>query len=177
MVLIFSTSIAKADDLGCKKASLYCKIIKFKPSIDKILARKLASKISIKAKAAGIDPNVALAVLQHESGLRHVNTYKTTTQSTESCTKTMCSKVSTEVSNVFDVSIAQLNINTINHYNFDLKRLYKGDVDYALDCFMFVLSDKINVCKKLNKTPYYSCYHSINDGYRFLYIEFVNKLL
>ena len=174
---MINASAAKGEELNCKKSPLYCKILKFKPKIDKAFARKISSKIYTKAKEAGIDPNVALAVLQHESGLRHVNTYKTTTQSTESCTKTMCSKVSTEVSNVFDVSIAQLNINTINHYNFDLKRLYKGDVDYALDCFMFVLSDKINICKKLNKTPYYSCYHSINDGYRFLYIEFVNKLL
>lgn len=177
VVTVLLTNIAKADTLDCKTHRLYCKIIEFNPKIDRTFAMEISNKLHHKAKIAGIQPELALAILIHETGLRNMNTYKTITEVRESCTKTDCVKITSIINKAFDLSIAQININTAVHYEFNVERLYKGDLDYALDCFFIILIDKMRLCNSLGKTPAYSCYHSVTDGYRMIYVDLVNRFL
>jgi len=167
---------AKADT-GCKANPLYCKIVQFNPSINRAFAGKISNQIAAKAKRNKIDANIALAILMQESALQNINTYKTTTSVVETCTQFGCAKITTTREEAFDISIAQINVNTAQHFGFDIERLYKLDTDYALDCFFIVLIEKIKTCKSLNKTPEWSCYHSSTDEYRIIYTELVKRYL
>lgn len=164
------------EDPVCKTNKLYCKIIKFDKNIKPSFAMELSNKVFTKAKASGIDPNVALAILMHESGLRNINTYKTATVVSEVCNNQECAKTTTTVEKAFDMSIAQINFNTAQGYGFDIPKLYKGDMDYALDCFMTVLGDKIRMCPHLGREAW-SCYHSTTEQYRTIYVELVSRHL
>lgn len=176
-VLFGGAFYANAETLDCKTHKLYCKIVKFNPRIDRALAMQISNKIYSKAKIHGVKPEVALALLMHETGLRNLHTYKTSTKVSESCDDKGCTRITTTVDKVFDMSIAQINVNTAIHYGFDLERLYKLDMDYALDCFFIILEDKKRICNSLGKTPAWSCYHSTTDEYRMLYIDLVKKYL
>lgn len=175
-VLYFVPSLSfAAPQQECKTHKLFCKILKFNPKIDRSFAMDLSNKISAKAKIAGVDPNVSLAILLQESGLRHVNTYKTHSTLEEFCESGKCFKIVKEVNEVFDMSVAQINVNTANEFGFDIERLYKGDLDYALDCHFIILKQKMEMCK--NKEDSWSCYHSINDPYRQIYVKLVKRFL
>ena len=172
---LFYSCSAKAATDNCKTHKLYCKIMEFNPKYDTAEALILSNKIYAKAKKAGIDPNIALAILIQESGLKNIHTYKTQSVVTQTCKNYVCTKVTTETTSVFDMTVAQINIKTAYYYGFDVARLYAFDMDYALDCFMVVLKDKISLCAKLDKYPTYSCFHSINDQYRLVYADLVEK--
>jgi hypothetical protein len=174
-LLLLCTNNAFAEAKECKSPKLYCQIMKFNRNFDKAEAKLLADKISLKAKIAKIDASAALAILIHESGLKNINTYKTSASVEESCDSSGCRIITSETKNVFDMSLAQINIKTAIDYGFDIKRLYKGELDYALDCFFIILKSKMHLCEILSKTPTYSCYHSINDPYRLLYVSFVSR--
>lgn len=167
---------AKAETLDCKTHKLYCKIVEFNPRIDRAFAMEISNKLYAKAKLNRVNPELALAILMHETGLRNLNTYKTTTKVTESCSATDCTRVTTTVDKVFDMSIAQININTAVHYGFDIQRLYKLDMDYALDCFFVVLKDKMKMCSYLGNQAW-SCYHSTTESYRNIYVDLVSRHL
>lgn len=175
-LLIGHASLASAETLNCSTHKLYCKIVEFNPRIDRSEAMNLSNKIYAKAKLNGVNPELALAILMHETGLRNINTYKTSTKVTESCTKTMCTKTTTEVSNVFDMGIAQINIGTAVDYGFDIERLYKLDMDYALDCYFVILKSKMKMCADLGDKAW-SCYHSTTENYRLIYVDLVSRHL
>ena len=163
-------------DSVCKNNPLYCKIIKFDKHINPTYAMELSNKIYSKAKKAGINPNVALAILMHESGLHNINTFKTSISVSEVCNNQECNKITTTVEKLFDMSVAQINFNTAQAYGFDIPRLYKGDLDYALDCYMIILKDKIKMCPQLGNKAW-SCYHSTTEEYRTIYVELVSRYL
>ena len=173
--LVFASK-AKAETLDCKTHHLYCKIVDFNPRIDRAFAMELSNKLHSKAKLNKVDPDLALAILMHETGLRNMNTYKTSTKVIESCSASECTKVTTTVDKVFDMSIAQINIKTAVDYGFDIQRLYKLDMDYALDCFFIILKDKEKMCSNLG-TEAWSCYHSTTDSYRRIYVDLVSRHL
>jgi hypothetical protein len=136
---------------------------------------EFSNKLVIKSKENGIDPNIALAILLQESHLEKVNTFKTSTDIVNHCDATNCYKVTTVTEKAFDISIAQINVNTAIDYGFNIERLFLFDEAYALDCFFQVLKDKIAMCKGKDKP--WACYHSVNDGPRDIYIELVSKYL
>lgn len=164
------------EDPACKNNKLYCKILKFNKHIDPKFAMELSNKLFMKTKNSGVDPNVALAILMHESGLRNINTFKTATTVSEVCNMTECTRSTTTTEKAFDMSIAQININTAVGYGFDVQRLFKGDLEYALDCFMVILKDKIHMCPQLGRDAW-SCYHSTTEQYRTIYVELVSRYL
>ena len=173
--LMFSQLAYGKEDV-CKNNRLFCKIMQFDKHTDPKFAMELSNKIFAKAKANGVDPNVALAILMHESGLRNINTYKTSTVVSEVCNNQECGKTTTTVEKLFDMSIAQINFNTAQGYGFDIPKLYKGDLDYALDCYMTILRDKIHLCPQLGRDAW-SCYHSTTEQYRIIYVELVSRYL
>lgn len=176
MLLVPTATYAKTKtDNTCKKNPLFCKIIKFNKHIDTKFALELSDKIYKKATASGIDPNVSLAILMQESALQNVVTFKTHTVKERYCEAGKCFEVTKEISEAFDMSIAQINIGTANQYGFDIERLFNKDLDYALDCHYVILKDKLRMCA--DKDYPWSCYHSINDQYRLLYIELVKRYL
>lgn len=172
--IMINASAAKAEELNCKKSPLYCKILKFKPKIDKTWALKFSNSLHTKAKQANIDENLALAILMQETHLENVNTFTVTKTVQKHCTADKCFKTTTVVEEAFDISIAQINIKTALHYKFDLERLFLFDEDYALQCFFTVLKDKMVVCSYLGVESY-SCYHSINQPYRSNYVNLVSR--
>lgn len=176
VILILGFMSTKALGVDCNKNPIYCKILKLNPKIDPTFAKDLSNKIAAKAKAVGVDPFVSLAILMQESTLRHVNTYKTSKSVEEYCKDGSCFKKVIEVSEVSDMSIAQINIGTAKQYGFDVERLYSGDLDYALDCHYVVLKEKMKMCESLGEDSF-SCYHSINDPYRSVYVKMVKRWL
>lgn len=180
--LIILTSVstpvfAKTEDKDCnKKNPLYCKIIKFNKHIDHKFALELSDKIYKKSKAIGIDPNISLAILIQESGLINQNTYKEHTVMERYCENGKCYIIEKQIKEVFDMTIAQINIKTANRYGFNIERLFNMDLDYALDCHYTLLKEKMKICSYLG-TESYSCYHSMNEPYRSLYVELVKRYL
>lgn len=139
-------------------------------------AKNLAEKINKRAKQNNIDPNLALAILQQESALSNVITYKTVITKERFCENRRCFEIIKEVKEAFDIGIAQININTAVNYKLDLNRLFNRDVDYTLDSFFLILKDKMKMCYYLGKESF-SCYHSINSPYRELYVEMVKRYM
>lgn len=170
--LLFSTA-SYAED--CKHNPIYCKILKFKKNADKAWAMDFSNKLVIKSKENHIDPNVALAILLQESHLENLNTFKTFTSMDKHCDGTNCFQVTTITEKAFDLSIAQINVGTALDYKFDIERLFLLDEAYALNCFFQILKDKIEMCKGKDKP--WSCYHSVNDGPRLLYVDLVSRYL
>jgi hypothetical protein len=134
-----------------------------------------SNKLATKAKQHGLDPNVALAILLQESMLENVNTFKTEQKMEKHCDGQNCWKITTITEKAFDISIAQININTAVNYKFDIERLFLLDQDYALDCFFVILEDKIAMCKGLDKP--WSCYHSATENYRLIYVDLVERFI
>lgn len=170
--LFCSTSFAKED---CSNHPIYCKILKYKRGVDKTWAMNFSNKLVSKAKASHVDPNIALAILLQESMLENVNTFKSEQNTERHCDDKGCYKITTVIEKAFDISIAQINVNTARHYKFDVERLFLLDQDYALDCFFIVLKDKIKMCSDLRRP--WSCYHSITPNYRLVYAELVERYL
>lgn len=169
-------SAAKLTAQDCKNNIIFCKIIKYNPNIDKNFALSLANKLVKKAKEHGVDPNLSLAILMQESGLRNINTYKTHTTVDKFCDDKKCYKIVKEVNEAFDLSIAQININTARNYGLDIDRLFNKDLDYALDAHFIILKDKMKTCAHLGADSY-SCYHSTNEPHRLLYVKLVSRYL
>lgn len=161
---------------NCDLHPIYCKIVKFKKPQDKSWAMEFSNKLVTKAKKAGVDPNVALAILLQESMLENVNTFKTDKNVEKSCDDSGCYKVTTIKQKAFDISIAQINVNTALHYNLDVERLFMLDQDYALDSFFIILKDKMRQCSHLGQESY-SCYHSFTEKYRKIYVDLVGRYL
>src|ERR1043165_4394522 len=90
---LWFASLANAETLDCRTHKLYCKILDFNPKIDRAFALELSNKVYHKAKINKVNPELALAILMHETGLRNLNTYKTVTKVSESCNELGCSKV------------------------------------------------------------------------------------
>lgn len=175
-VLFGGAMYANAETLDCKTHKLYCKVVAFNPRIDRAFAMEISNKVYSKAKQHGVKPELAMAILMHETGLRNINTYKTNTKVSESCDTSGCTRTTTTVDKVFDMSIAQINVNTAVHYGFNLERLYKLDMDYAIDCFFIVLKDKMRMCSNLGDKSW-SCYHSSTEHYRIIYVDLVSRHL
>lgn len=176
LIIAGTATFAKAEtNAECKHHPIYCKIIKYKKSADRNWAMMFSNKLVLKSKENGIDPNVALAILLQESRLENVNTFKTSTDVTKQCDGKNCFKVTTITEKAFDISIAQINVNTAVDYGFDIERLFLFDEAYALDCFFQVLKDKIALCSGKEKP--WACYHSANDGPRMIYIDLVSRFL
>jgi hypothetical protein len=175
LILWLLLTVPAYAEINCSTHKLYCKIIKFNPKIDSEFAMHLSNIIYTKASELQVDPNISLAILMQESGLRHVNTFKTNTTVKEYCENNKCFKIIKEVKEVLDLSIAQININTANHYNFDIERLYRGDLEYAIDCHMTILRDKLKLCAGQENS--FACYHSTNEPFRSIYVEMVSRYL
>lgn len=155
---------------------IYHKILQFNPGIDSYYAAQLARKITIKSKKAGVNPNISYAILQHESALRNINTYKTKTETKRYCEYGRCYETTTTVNEAFDMTIAQINIQTAVGMNLDIERLFNLDLDYALDCHYLILKAKIDACRHLGNKSW-SCYHSADDMYRIIYVDLVSRYL
>lgn len=178
-ILVVSLAIYTAEAKGateCQANPIYCKILKLNPKLEKKFAMELSDKISAKAKAAKVNPLLSLAILMQESTLRHVNTFKTSKVEEEYCKDGSCFKIVKEINEVNDMGIAQINIGTAKMYNFDIERLYKGDLDYTLDCHYALLKEKMRICASLGEESF-SCYHSINEPYRSIYVDMVKRWL
>lgn len=158
----------------CK--TLECKILRLNPRLTNAEANTLAHKIKTRAKKYEIDANLALAILQQESSLQNVITYKTVLTRERFCEARKCYEILKETKEAFDMGIAQININTAVNYKLDLDKLFNKDVDYTLDSFFIILQDKMKMCYHLGKESF-SCYHSINSPYRELYVELVSRYL
>jgi hypothetical protein len=170
------SGVAAAADKVCSKNPIYCKIMQYKKTADKTWAMEFSNKLVKKAKEHRIDPNLALAILLQESMLENVNTFKTETIVENSCDERNCYKITTTTEKAFDLSIAQININTARHYKFDIERLFLLDQDYAIECFFIILEDKLKLCSYLGEQAY-TCYHSANEPYRTTYHELIQRYL
>jgi hypothetical protein len=135
------------------KSKVLEQIIKNKPNIDKVLAKRLALSIERYAKVYKADPHRAAAIAMQESGYRNIATIKH--------------------GNQFDVGMFQINIRTIKEYGFNKKKLIK-DIDYAVESYFKVVTDKKKVCKYL-KEDAWSCYHSKTKHLRTKYKSLVNR--
>lgn len=135
------------------KSKVLEQIIKNKPDIDKALAKRLASSIERYAKVYKADPHRAAAIAMQESTYRSIATIR--------------------YGNYFDVGIFQINIRTIKEYGFDKKKLVE-DIDYAVESYFKVVTDKKKACKYL-KEDAWSCYHSKTKHLRTKYKSLVNR--
>jgi hypothetical protein len=136
----------------------------------------ISNLIYRKAKAHNIDPMISVAILNQENAFRDVHTYEVERDVSESCHAASCIRQVTEHHEVVDLGIAQINVRTAAHYKFDLQRLYEHDMEYAIDCHMAVLGDKMKQCKHLGNDSW-SCYHSVTPKHRIKYIKMVSRYL
>lgn len=162
--------------VDCKVHKIYCKIVELQPAIDKTFAMELSNKISRKAKTYNIDPMVSLAILNQESSLRNINTFSVNKKVTKTCDTKGCTKLVIEEYEVVDMTMAQINISTALHLNFDVNKLFNLDLDYALECHYKILNAKIKRCKNLGSEAW-SCYHSVTPKHREKYVQLVSRFL
>lgn len=166
--------VGLADEV-CKGDKTYCQILKVKPKIDRDWARKLSTLLNKKAKEYNMNPMVSVAILMQESSLENIHTYKKYSTFEKKCDNYSCKKVTSQVEEAFDMTIAQINIDTARRYGFDLNRLFHKDLEYAIDCHFKILKDKIAMCSSIAKS--WSCYHSTTEGNRLYYIGLVERYL
>jgi hypothetical protein len=176
LFLVSTIAISKTKDIDCKQHRLYCKMVKFDKNIDTKYALELERLLLKKAKEYGMSADISLAILIQESGLRNVNTFKTKITTETHCNNFSCYIVNKEIKEVFDMSCAQININTARQFKFDVERLYKHDLEYILDCHFKLLKEKMKMCFFLEDKAF-SCYHSTTDKYRLEYVKAVSKYL
>lgn len=160
----------------CRKHPIYCRITKLRPKINKKFAMRLSNLIYKASKKYHIAPEISVAILFQESRFKQEHTFKIKTTSSDVCTKTACVHTIIEKQKVFDLGIAQINVNTAVYYGFDLKRLYKHDMEYAIDCHFHILADKIKQCSDLGDYAW-SCYHSATPQLRDKYIKLVDQYM
>lgn len=171
--LYATTSYAKVD---CETHKVYCKIIKLQPRMDKARAMELSNIIYKNAKEHNIDPMISVAILNQENRFRDIHTYEVERKEEAGCHMTSCVKKVVEHHEVADMTLAQINVRTAVGYGFDLQRLYDHDTEYAIECHMDILADKIKQCDHLGDMAW-SCYHSVTPKYREKYVEMVSRYL
>ena len=89
-VLMFSFSgaaMAGANAQFCKRNSIYCAIVKLKPTIDKKFAMDLSNSIYKYSRRNNVDPYRVVAIAMQESSLSPVVRYETV-----NVRKTICAK-------------------------------------------------------------------------------------
>lgn len=160
----------------CNTHKVYCRILKLTPKIDKDRAMKLSNLIYREAKKYDIDPMISVAILKQENRFRDVHTYETSRDVIEECYETSCVKRVNELHEVVDIGVAQINVKTAVYNGFDLDRLYSHDLEYAIECHMFLLNKKMKLCKELGEEAW-SCYHSKTPQFRTKYVEMVSRFL
>ena len=167
-------SVATATD--CNTHKIYCRIVKLQPKIDKDRAMRVSNAIYKSSQEFKIDPMISVAILFQENRFRSQHTWKTKIDVKEDCHKYTCTVITTETKDLFDIGIAQININTAHWYGFDVDRLVNYDVEYAIHAHFKILKDKIEQCDHLGKDAW-SCYHSTTQKFRVKYITDVGRYL
>jgi len=165
--------------VNCNQHKIYCKVMKLQPKMNKSLAMALSDMIYHKAKRYGVDPFVSLAILNAESELKTINTFKPKTTKTtvvEHCTENKCYQTITTQKEMLDMTIAQINVQTAIDYGLDVEILLTGNVDYALEAHYTILKDKIRRCSRFGAEAW-TCYHSATPKYRLQYLKTVSRFL
>lgn len=161
---------------NCKKNPVFCKILKLKPTIDRVFALKLSSYIANFSKKFGLDPEISVAIAMQESSLDNRNRMGY-----------VSSKDGYREYGVTDVGVFQIHVKTLANLvtegnKIDLSRL-ETDVEYQAYWHAKILKSKIQTCKskreKLNVTPgsEWSCYHSFTLQERRVYLKDVKRHL
>jgi len=173
---LFMLPTAASAKTYCERNPIYCKIMELQPRMNKSEAMKLSNLIAKAAKKHGVDPMVSVAILNQENNFRDKHTWQITKKIKNKCGEDSCTQTITETKEVFDMTIAQINVKTAADYNFDLVRLFEHDTEYAIDCHFTILKDKIRMCADLGDEAW-SCYHSKTPVYREKYVELVSRYL
>lgn len=176
---LLCSSSAYSQEVDCGKPNphtIYCKMLKLKPRLNKTWAMEFSNKLVRGAASNGTKPEISLAIMMQESSLENVNTFKLDEHVEKKCTETSCTKVVTQVNQVVDMSIAQINIKTAVYYSCNIEKLFFFDEDEALACHFKILKSKMKLCAHLQDESY-SCYHSINEPYRSTYVGLVKRYL
>jgi len=165
--------------VDCNQHKIYCKIMKLQPKMNKSIAMALSDKIYHKSKRYEIDPFLSLAILNTESDLKNINTFKPRRKQTtirDFCTDIGCFQTILVQNEILDMTLAQINVQTAKDYGLDVERLLIGNIDYALEAHYIILKDKIKRCARFGVEAW-SCYHSATPKYRLRYIKAVRRSL
>lgn len=176
--LLFSVAAPKAfGKVDCKRHKLYCKIIKLQPTINKAFALKLSNKIYRKAKKYKMNPFLSLAIINQESSLRNLNSFKRSViGETTHCSTYQCFKTTVIRQEILDLGITQINVASAKYYGFDIDKLAALNIDYALEAHFVILKEKIRECSRFGDTAW-ACYHSATPKHREKYIKAVRRFL
>ena len=143
----------EASKVAVKVDKIYKQILINNPKIDKRLAKKLSFSLNRFATKYKLDPHRGAAIAMQESGYTNAITYKN--------------------GKFFDVGMFQFNVRLIKEKKIDKKRVL-NDLDYAVETYFKIMSEKKNLCKSL-KEDAWVCYHSRTKGFREKYKKLVNR--
>lgn len=162
--------------VDCNVHKIYCRIVELRPDIDKDRAMRLSNYIFKYSKEFNVDPMVSVAILHQENRFRKLHTWKTTSDTHTECEKFKCVTTTTEVKEILDIGVAQINYHTAKWYDLDVDRLYNHDTEYTIRAHMLILRDKINQCKDRGHYAW-GCYHSTTPKYYNRYVTTVKGFL
>jgi hypothetical protein len=170
IVIMFS---AKVYAVNCEQNPLYCKILSLQPALDKTWAMEFSNLVGKAAKRYNLDPYRIVAIANQESGLKNIDRCTNVIIFNEKNEQNHGLKEFSIKTACADIGIFQINVATIQEYEFDIWKL-KESVSYQIESHCKVLRDKIKMCKSLGENAW-TCYHSKTKDLREEYQRLVDR--
>jgi hypothetical protein len=158
---------------SCIKHPLYCRILAWRPKIDKNWAMKFSNLLHYYGKKHDMDPWRSLSIAMQESSLRKIHRKEKVIIFLDNCSKQACKKTYRVVNGFTDLSLFQFHIDTILNHGMDPLKLNE-DMAYVIQQHYILLKKKQAQCKHL-KEEAWSCYHSKTPSHRKRYVKLVNR--
>lgn len=153
-VFISNIAQSKPSSTNCEQNPIQCALLTLQPALGSEGSYLLSNLIHKYANFHNVDPYRLVAIAMQESSLRNINR-------------------TTKTGIITDVGLFQFNINTIDIYNMDVRRLQE-DIAYAVERASWLLAKKLIECNNLGQEAW-TCYHSRTDKHRLKYLNQVNK--
>lgn len=158
---------ARAQD--CSEQPIYCKLVQYRPDMDRLTLTRIAKVIRKYAEKHGQDPVLSVAIGMQETGLRQVNRPTNIIVFNPDGITWRIEK------GVTDVCMFQFHVDTIVDMGIDPIKL-RDNLDYCVEQHFRLMKIKRNLCSDLGEDSW-TCYHSKKQTLRENYKRLVARYM
>lgn len=164
-LLLTMRFVEAKESVDCEERPVYCKLIEFQPTVDRLTLNRIAKLIRKYAEKHGQDPLLSVAIGMQETGLRQINRTKNVIVFNPDGITWRVER------GVTDVCMFQFHVDTIVDQGIDPIKL-RDNLEYCVEQHFRLLKMKRKLCSDLGEDSW-TCYHSRNPKLRETYKKLV----